>query len=48
MDARVIAIGHINGSKFDVLGTNEAYGIARPQPGTSDPAELIFDIPEAR
>ena len=44
MEARVTALGRLNGSKFEVLGTGESYDVPDPNQDAADPAELTFDI----
>ncbi|MGC2398748.1 MAG: heavy metal-associated domain-containing protein [Acidobacteriaceae bacterium] len=45
MEARVTALGRLNGSKFEVLGTGESYDVPGPAKDAANPAELTFDIP---
>jgi hypothetical protein len=45
MEARVTAVGHVHGSKFDVLGTGESYNVPEANKDTANPTELTFDVP---
>jgi hypothetical protein len=44
MSSRVTALGRLNGSKFEVLGTGESYDVPEPNKDAASPAELRFDI----
>jgi copper chaperone CopZ len=44
MEARVTALGRLNGSKFEVLGTGESYDVPDFDKDTAVPSELTFDI----
>jgi copper chaperone CopZ len=44
MGARVTALGRLDGSKFEVLGTGESYDVPGPDKDAANPTELTFDI----
>jgi hypothetical protein len=44
MEATVTALGSLNGSKFEVLGTGESYNVPDRHEQAANPAELTFDV----
>lgn len=44
MEARVTALGRLNGSKFEVSGTGESYDVLDSPKEGGDTAELTFDV----
>ena len=44
MEARVRALGRLNGSKFEVLGTGESYDVPEANNNAVNPTELTFDV----
>jgi copper chaperone CopZ len=45
MEAKVTAVGRLNGSKFEVLGSGESYEVRAPDAKTGAPLELTFEAP---
>jgi copper chaperone CopZ len=44
MEAKVTAVGAFSGSKFEVTGSGESYVVGNPDPESSTPVELTFDV----
>ncbi len=44
MEARVTAVGRLNGSQFEVAGTGESYNVPKPSDDGVNTTELTFDI----
>jgi copper chaperone CopZ len=44
MEATVTAVGRLNGSRFEVLGTGESYDVSVPDPKGVEASELTFDV----
>lgn len=44
MEATVTAVGQLNGSKFEVLGSGESYDVSSTDSKSSTPVELTFEV----
>jgi copper chaperone CopZ len=44
MEATVTAVGRLNGSRFEVLGTGESYDVSVPDAKGVGASELTFDV----